>query len=62
MKRILNRIRHLFAEEKYTATLCINGMGIFRCTIKAPNQRRAMEEAEAMADPGFVVSCVKAAA
>ena len=62
MRNIINRIRRLFAEESYTATLCINGMGIYHCTIKAPNQRRAIEEAEAMADPGFVVSCVKAAA
>lgn len=62
MKRILTSIRRLFAGKKYTATLCINGMGIYHCTIEAPNQRRAMEEAVAIADPGFVVSCVKAAA
>lgn len=57
LQKITKAIRHLFVGEAYTATLFLSGYGTFTCTIQAPNRQRALEEAEAMADPGIVLSC-----
>lgn len=54
-------VRRFFVGEAYTVAACLPGYGTFTCTIKAPNRQRAMQEAEAMADPGFVLSCELAA-
>lgn len=61
LQKITKSIRRFFVGEAYTVAACVPGYGTFTCTITAPNQRRAMEEAEAMADPGFVLSCELAA-
>lgn len=61
LQKITKSIRRFFVGEAYTVAVCLPGCGTFTCTIKAPNRQRAMQEAEAMADPGFVLSCELAA-
>ena len=61
LAKIAHSIRRFFVGEAYTVAACLPGYGTFTCTIKAPNRQRAMQEAEAMADPGFVLSCDLAA-
>ena len=61
IQKFVSALRRFFFGEAYTVAACVPGYGTFTCTITAPNQRRAMEEAEAMADPGFVLSCELAA-
>ena len=59
--KIAKAVRRFYVGEAYTVAACLPGYGTFTCTIKAPNRQRAMQEAEAMADPGFVLSCELAA-
>lgn len=59
--KIAHSIRRFFVGEAYTVAACVPGYGTFTCTINAPDKRRALEEAEAIADPGFVLSCELAA-
>lgn len=61
IKNVTHAIRRFFVGEAYTVAACVPGYGTFTCTINAPDKRRALEEAEAIADPGFVLSCVLAA-
>ena len=61
IKRFARAVRRFFVGESYTVAACLPGYGTFTCTIQAPNKRRALQEAEAMADPGFVLSCELAA-
>lgn len=55
--KIAKSVRRFFVGEAYAVAACLPGYGTFTCTIKAPNRQRALEEAEAMADPGFILSC-----
>ena len=57
IKNICRRVRTFFIGEQYTVSLFISGAGVLHQIITAPNERRAMEEAEAIADPGYVISC-----
>ena len=61
IQKFVSALRRFFVGEAYTVAACVPGYGTFTCTITAPNKQRAMEEAEAMADPGFVLSCELAA-
>lgn len=57
IKNICRRVRTFFTGEQYTVSLFISGAGVLHQIINAPNERRAMEEAEEIADPGYVISC-----
>ena len=57
IKSICRRVRTFFTGERYAVALFIAGAGVLHQIINAPNERRAMEEAEAIADPGYVLSC-----
>lgn len=57
LNKIAKSVRRFFVGEVYTATMCLNGYGIVTCKITAPNMKRAMEEAEEIADVGVVLSC-----
>lgn len=57
IKSICRRVRTFFTGERYSVSLFIVGAGVLHQTITAPNERRALEEAEAIADPGCVLSC-----
>ena len=57
IKSFCRKVRTFFTGEQYAVSLFIAGGGVIRQTITAPNERRAMEEAEEMADPGCVLSC-----
>ena len=61
LQKITKSIRRFFVGEAYTVAACVPGYGTFTCTINAPDKRHALEEAEAIADPGFVLSCELAA-
>ena len=61
IKNVARAIRRFFMGEAYTVAACVPGYGTFTGTINAPDKRRALEEAEAIADPGFVLSCELAA-
>lgn len=55
--KLAKAVRRFFVGESYTVAALLPGYGTFTCTIQAPNRQRALQEAEAMADPGFVLSC-----
>lgn len=57
IRSIFRKVHAFFMGEQYAVSLFISGFGVYQKTITAPNARRALEEAEEMADPGFVISC-----